>query len=68
MLDLAHLIAESLLEVNLIRGRSCYRSIRPRFSMGFLGPRANAEFVSKFRVALHASRGVFPMVTLKISP
>jgi hypothetical protein len=34
----------------------------------FLGPRVNAELVSKFQVALHASHAAFPMVTLKISP
>jgi hypothetical protein len=34
----------------------------------FLGPRANAELVPKFHVALHASHAALPMVTLKISP
>jgi hypothetical protein len=34
----------------------------------FLGPRANAEFVPKFHVALYASHAALPMVTLKISP
>jgi hypothetical protein len=36
-------------------GWSCDRPTRLRFSVVFLGPRANAEFVPKFRVALHAS-------------
>jgi hypothetical protein len=35
---------------------------------GQLGPRANAELVPKFHVALHASHAAFPMVTLKILP
>jgi hypothetical protein len=34
----------------------------------FLGPRANAELVHKFHVALHASHAALPMITLKISP
>jgi hypothetical protein len=34
----------------------------------FLGPGANAEFVPKFHVALHASHADLPMVTFKISP
>jgi hypothetical protein len=49
-------------------GRYCDRPTRPRFSMVFLGPRANAELVSKFHIALHASHAVLPMVTLKLSP
>jgi hypothetical protein len=36
-------------------GRSCDRKTLPRFSVDFLGPRANAELVPKFHVALHAS-------------
>jgi hypothetical protein len=34
----------------------------------FLGPRANAELVPKFQVALHASHAALPMITLEISP
>jgi hypothetical protein len=34
----------------------------------FLGPRANAELVLKFHVALHDSHAALPMVTLNISP
>jgi hypothetical protein len=49
-------------------GRSCDRPTRSRFSVVFLGPRANAESVPKFHVALHASHTAFPIVTLKISP
>jgi hypothetical protein len=36
--------------------------------MVFLGPRANAELVPKFHVALHASHAALPMVALQISP
>jgi hypothetical protein len=42
--------------------RSFYRPIRSRFSVVFLGPRANAELVPKFHVALHASHAALPMV------
>jgi hypothetical protein len=44
-------------------GRSCDRPTRSRFSVVFLGPRANAELLPKFHVALHASNAAFPMVT-----
>jgi hypothetical protein len=47
---------------------SCHRPTRSRFSVVFLDPRANAELVLKFHVALHASHAALPMVTLKISP
>jgi hypothetical protein len=49
-------------------GKSCDRSTRSRFSVVFLGLRANAELVLKFHVALHASHAALPMLTLKISP
>jgi hypothetical protein len=49
-------------------GRSCDWPTRSRFSMVFLSPRANAELVTKFHIALHASHAALPMVTLKISP
>jgi hypothetical protein len=35
--------------------------------MVFLGPRANAEFVPKFQVVLHASHAALPVVILEIS-
>jgi hypothetical protein len=38
---------------------------RSRFSVVFLGPRANAELVPKFHVALRASYTALPMVTSK---
>jgi hypothetical protein len=47
-------------------GRSCDRPTRSRFSV--VGPRAYAEVVPKFHVALHASHAALPMGTLKISP
>jgi hypothetical protein len=36
------------------------------FSVVFLGPRANAELVPKFYIALHALHAATPMATLKI--
>jgi hypothetical protein len=33
----------------------------------FLGPRANAELVPNFHVALHASHAALPVVILEIS-
>jgi hypothetical protein len=33
----------------------------------FIGPRANAELVPKFHVALHASHAALPVVALEIS-
>jgi hypothetical protein len=44
--------------------RSCDRPIQSRFSMVFLGPRANAELVPKFHVALHASHAALPLKVL----
>jgi hypothetical protein len=41
---------------------------RPKFSVVFLGSRANAEMVPEFRIALHALHAAFPTVTLEISP
>jgi hypothetical protein len=48
--------------------RSCDRPTRSRFFVVFLRPRANAELVPKFHVALYASHAAFPMVTLKMLP
>jgi hypothetical protein len=42
-----------------------------RFPVVFLGPRANAELVPKFHVALHASHAshaALPVVALNITP
>jgi hypothetical protein len=49
-------------------GRSCDWLTQSRFSVVFLGPRANAELVPKFHIALHASHAALPMITPKISP
>jgi hypothetical protein len=49
-------------------GRSCDQPTRSRFSVVFLGPRANAELVPRFQAALHVSHAALPMATLKISP
>jgi hypothetical protein len=48
--------------------RSCDRSTRSRFSVVFLAPRANAELVPKFHIAMHASQAALPIVILKILP
>jgi hypothetical protein len=48
-------------------GRSCDRPTRSRFSVVSLGPRANAELVPKFHVALYASHATLPMVISKFS-
>jgi hypothetical protein len=45
----------------------CYK-LDQCFFVVFLGPRANADLVPKFHVALHASHATLPIVTLKISP
>jgi hypothetical protein len=46
----------------------CDRPTPSRSSVVFIGPRANAELVPKFHVALHGSHAALPMVTLQISP
>jgi hypothetical protein len=62
---LADLMPDCWLEVSL---HSKGPATGQRFSVVFLGPRANAELVPKSHVALHASHAALPMVTLKISP
>jgi hypothetical protein len=42
---------------------SVSKPTRSRFSVGFLGPRANAELVPKFHVALHASHAALPVLS-----
>jgi hypothetical protein len=44
-------------------GRSCDRPTRSRFSVVFLGPRANAELLPRLHVALHVSHAALTMVT-----
>jgi hypothetical protein len=63
MLGFADLMLDSWL---VAFGRSCDRPTRSRFSVVFLGPRANAELVPKFHVALHASHAALLMVALEI--
>jgi hypothetical protein len=60
--------AELLARSEFASGRSCDRPTRSRFSVVFLGLRANSELVPKFHVALHDSHAALPIVTLKISP
>jgi hypothetical protein len=49
-------------------GSSCDRPTRSRFSVVFFDPKANAELVPKFHVALHASHAALLLVTSKFSP
>jgi hypothetical protein len=53
----ARLLARS----QFVSGRCCDRPTR--FSVVFLGPRANSELVSKFHFALHASHAALPTIT-----
>jgi hypothetical protein len=63
MLGFADLMLDCWLEVSCIR-----KVLRPATSIKvFRCPRANAELVSKFHVALHASHAALPMVILEIS-
>jgi hypothetical protein len=56
MLGLVYLMPDCWLEVSLHPEGPATGQLKSRFSVVFLGPRANTEFVPKF-----------PMVTLKIS-
>jgi hypothetical protein len=63
MLGFADLMLDCWLEVSYIR-----KVLRPANSIKvFLDPRANAELLPKFHVALHASHAILPMVMLEIS-
>jgi hypothetical protein len=62
--DNAGLLARS----QFASGRSCDWPTRLRFSVIFLGPRANAESEPKIHVVLHASHAALPMATLKFRP
>jgi hypothetical protein len=66
MLGFADLMPDCWLEVSCIP-KVLRRPTRSRFSVVFLSPRANAELVRKFHVALHASHAALPMVALEIS-
>jgi hypothetical protein len=52
----------------VVSGSSCNRPNRSKFSVVYLGSRANTELVLEFNVALYASHAALPMVTFKISP
>jgi hypothetical protein len=49
-------------------GRSCNRPTQSRFSVVFLGPRANAELIPKFHVAVHTCHATLPIITSKFRP
>jgi hypothetical protein len=68
MSGLAYLMSDCWLEVSLHPEGPATGQLEQRFSVIFLGPRANAVLVPKFHVALHASRTAVQMITLKISP
>jgi hypothetical protein len=56
-----------LLRIQHASGISCDQQIRSRFSVVFLIPVANVDFVLKFHVAPHASYSTFPKLTSEIS-
>jgi hypothetical protein len=63
MLGFADLMLDCWLEISFIR-----KVLRPANSIKvFRGPRANAELVPRFHIALHASHAAFPMVALETS-
>jgi hypothetical protein len=62
MLGFADLMLDCWLEVSCIR-----KDLRPASSIKVFHPRANAELVPKFHVALHASHAALPLVALEIS-
>jgi hypothetical protein len=63
MLGFADLMMDCWLEVSCIR-----KVLRPANKIKvLLFPRANAELVPKFHVALHAYHAALPMVILEIS-
>jgi hypothetical protein len=48
-----------------VSGRPCDQPTRSRYSVVFFGPRACAELVPKFHVALPVSHAALPLVTLR---
>jgi hypothetical protein len=68
MLWFVDLMPDCWLEVSLYPEGPGDWPTSSRLSVVFLGPRANAELVFKFHVALHISHAALPIVTLKISP
>jgi hypothetical protein len=60
-LGLAYLMPDGWLDRSQsVSGRSCGRPNISRFFVVFLGPRAKAELVPKFHVALHDSHAALP--------
>jgi hypothetical protein len=68
MLGLAELMPDCWLEVSFNLEGLVTGQLDQVFSVVFLGPRANAELVPKFHVALHASHAALSVVTLKLRP
>jgi hypothetical protein len=66
--DILHSRAGRLARSQFASGRSCDRPTRSRFSVVSLVPRANAELVPKFHVALYVSHAALPTVISKFSP
>jgi hypothetical protein len=68
MLGFAYLMLDCWLEVSLhSEGRSTGQLDQGVYVV-FVGPRANAELVPKFHVALHASYAALQVVTSKFLP
>jgi hypothetical protein len=68
MLGLAYLMPDCWLEVSLHPEGPATGQLDQDVSVVFLCPRANAELVPKFHVALHATHAALPMITLKFRP
>jgi hypothetical protein len=67
-LGFAYLNAGLLTRNQFASERPCDRPNRSRFSVVFLDPKANAELVPKFHVALHATYAALALVTSKFHP
>jgi hypothetical protein len=67
MLGFACSVPDCWLEVSLHPEGPATDQLDQGFSVVFLGPRANAELVPKFHVALYASHAAVPMVISKFS-
>jgi hypothetical protein len=61
MFGFAYLNAGLLARSHFASGGSCDRPTRSRFCVVFLDPRANAELIPKFHIALFASHAALPM-------
>jgi hypothetical protein len=67
MLGIVYLMPDCSLEVSFYPEGPATGQTRSRFSVALLRPRANAELLPKFHVALHASHAALQMVTLELS-